>query len=531
MDSRVLGTVMVLAVLAAPASAASPQVSVSCQNLPARDGSDRAETIRGSARSERIFAFGGADRVVAGKGNDCVFGGDGANTLYGGTGDDTLEGKYGIGPRGRAYADRLYGGPGDDTLDGWDGDDVIAGGAGSDHIEGWSGADVIYGGPGADAIGGGAGQNRIDGGAGDDRISSANGVAETVRCGTGRDLVRADPSDHLIGCERVTRVRRPLLPAVRPRVGGTQTTFSVSFKPPLYGSDTVQLGPRCGASASAFPWRQSTPFTPGLVALPVELPRPVGAGWCPGAYRGRIVRPAWPFDTGYPCATVAAWKAPSKVYVGPVGEDQCGRPATVIGGFRFRVVRGAHPAEPHPPCRPPGSNTLATTATARVFSLTVERETYTYGCLLGVRGLMELGGMSEFGDSDFVDLLQLAGPYAGFAYSYQGPASSYTQVHVVDLRSGAVVHVGGAGPDNGDDNGAVTDLVMKPNGSVAWIGAGLTWNAATRQNERVTIVGKIDTGGYAELDRGDDIDAGSLRLDGSALSWTNAGRPRTATLD
>src|SRR5437763_632595 len=83
---------------------------------------------------------------------------------------------------------------------------------------------------------------------GNDRISSANGVAETVRCGSGRDMVRADRSDRLIGCERVKRVSVPLLPAARPRVGGPQSTFTVSYKPLLRGIDSIIVTPRCGAS-------------------------------------------------------------------------------------------------------------------------------------------------------------------------------------------------------------------------------------------------------------------------------------------
>ena len=103
-------------------------------------------------------------------------------------------------------------------------------------------------------------------------------------------------------------------------------------------------------------------------------------------------------------------------------------------------------------------------------------------------------------------------------------------MRVVDLRSGQDLYLGGAGPEHSDEQGAVTGLVMKPNGSIAWIGMGLTWNPATQNNERVTIVGKIDSGGYAELDRGDGIDTSSLRLDGSALTWTDAGQTRTGTL-
>jgi hypothetical protein len=41
----------------------------------------------------------------------------------------------------------------------------------------------------------------------------------------------------------------------------------------------------------------------------------------------------------------------------------------------------------------------------------------------------------------------------------------------------------------------------------------------------------LDTHGQRVLDVGPDIDLASLTLDGSTLTWTNAGTPRSATLD
>jgi hypothetical protein len=39
-------------------------------------------------------------------------------------------------------------------------------------------------------------------------IDAANGAGERIDCGPSRDLVRADASDRLAGCERVFRLQR-----------------------------------------------------------------------------------------------------------------------------------------------------------------------------------------------------------------------------------------------------------------------------------------------------------------------------------
>jgi Ca2+-binding RTX toxin-like protein len=65
----------------------------------------------------------------------------------------------------------------------------------------------MKGGRGNDALVGGPGKNRYAGGSGRDRINARNRVAETVRCGAGRDRARVDAADHTIGCERVRRPR------------------------------------------------------------------------------------------------------------------------------------------------------------------------------------------------------------------------------------------------------------------------------------------------------------------------------------
>ena len=124
-------------------------------------GTDQADRLTGDARGELIRGLAGADRLRGGGGEDCVRGDADRDAVFGDDGNDTL-----LGGAGR---DRLYGGPGDDAL-----------------------------------VGGGA-VDLLDGGAGADILDAADGRAERVRCGSGRDRVRADRVDRLSGCERVRR--------------------------------------------------------------------------------------------------------------------------------------------------------------------------------------------------------------------------------------------------------------------------------------------------------------------------------------
>jgi hypothetical protein len=92
--------------------------------------------------------------------------------------------------------------------------DVIHGRAGGDSLRGNSGADCVYGGrggdrlagmDGADLIAGGGGRDDVGAGEGNDRVLVRDGQEDTVRCGSGRDFVKADRLDRLSGCERIRR--------------------------------------------------------------------------------------------------------------------------------------------------------------------------------------------------------------------------------------------------------------------------------------------------------------------------------------
>ncbi len=96
-------------------------------------------------------------------------------------------------------------GLGRNLVRGTTGPDRILGGPRADRLRGSSGNDCIRGRGGNDRISGGGGRDLLIGGAGADRIRSRGGGADTVRCGSGRDIAIVDKRDRTRGCEIVRR--------------------------------------------------------------------------------------------------------------------------------------------------------------------------------------------------------------------------------------------------------------------------------------------------------------------------------------
>ena len=267
---RAMAALSLLPALLAAAPAAALHTGLERCPSPLVRGTDAGERLLLS-RPARVMAYGGDDLVLGSRRRDCIYGGDGRNRIEGAGGNDVLMGGFSRRPLATpdgAYRidrpDRIDGGSGDDAIDGWGGPDLLEGGRGDDRIEGWDGRDTILGGPGDDAIGGGVGPNTIDGGAGNDRVSAANGTAETVRCGPGRDLLRADFDDTPVGCERVRRSDSRLPRAYLAEDGGMR----VAFVAPLAGWYVVFLNerPRCAGGGS-----EELPGTTSIQGVEVDL--------------------------------------------------------------------------------------------------------------------------------------------------------------------------------------------------------------------------------------------------------------------
>jgi hypothetical protein len=99
--------------------------------------------------------------------------------------------------KGGPCANRLLGTSASDDLIGTGEADELDGLGGRDSVRGRPGDDCVNGGKGADALRGGSGRDRITGGGGDDRLRAKDGDGDTLRCGRGRDRVKADAQDRV----------------------------------------------------------------------------------------------------------------------------------------------------------------------------------------------------------------------------------------------------------------------------------------------------------------------------------------------
>jgi hypothetical protein len=190
-----------------PRSSSATVTSITTDPNPA-NGSAAVSTYRNAYDGPPLFGMPRAcANVIRGTRDDDVLrgtqfgdrlaGGDGADFLKGLGGDDFL--------LGGAGGDVLDGAAGDDRLEGASGRDRLLGGAGTDVLLGGRGNDRLIGGPGNDKLSPGSGRDSVSAGGGDDTVNARDGLRETIDCGAGRDTVRADRSDRLKGCERVTR--------------------------------------------------------------------------------------------------------------------------------------------------------------------------------------------------------------------------------------------------------------------------------------------------------------------------------------
>ncbi|HEX4745728.1 MAG TPA: hypothetical protein VFU99_02495 [Gaiellaceae bacterium] len=93
------------------------------------------------------------------------------------------------------------------TVTGTPGNDRLVGTARTDVLRGLGGRDTLLSGAGADYLEGGAGADTHDAGSGGDRVATSyDGARDSVRCGSGLDVVNADLTDSIArDCELIGR--------------------------------------------------------------------------------------------------------------------------------------------------------------------------------------------------------------------------------------------------------------------------------------------------------------------------------------
>lgn len=229
------------------------------------DGDDGGDLLEGGGAADLIDGGFGADELHGGEGPDTLHGDGDTDVVSGEGGDDLLDGDG----FGRGRGDVISGGTGGDTVtyetrfnpvsvdfdgiaDDGEADERDTVGADVEHAIGGKGADTLTGnekfnrlsgGDGDDRITGGLGADVLDGGTGNDTILARDGVADTVTCGAGVDVVDADPIDVLAADCEPAAAAPPAAPAPdTPAPTGSATPENGGVELP--GTSSVVTAPR-----------------------------------------------------------------------------------------------------------------------------------------------------------------------------------------------------------------------------------------------------------------------------------------------
>jgi hypothetical protein len=184
-------------------------------------------------------------------------------------------------------------------------------------------------------------------------------------------------------------------------------------------------------------------------------------------------------------------------------------------------------------CRPPDqpdSETRARSGTVRIYLVSQS----LYGCSASVGRTFFLAGGIETPDGSYV-ALHISGRVVAFGAFEGSPCARYMScpadyqptifTGVFDLRTGA--HHLSMGNQPVDRYA----LVLSPSGAVAWVvaksGTAFAGRPASGPPYELHV---YDRSGERVLDSGPNITPDSLKLNGSTLSWTNAGVTRSGQI-
>ncbi|MGI8711612.1 MAG: hypothetical protein ACR2NR_00180 [Solirubrobacteraceae bacterium] len=199
----------------------------------------------------------------------------------------------------------------------------------------------------------------------------------------------------------------------------------------------------------------------------------------------------------------------------------------VLGALASRgSALAASPMDPPgATCGDPAGMTLAHSGLGRVYVV----GHWAYGCVDGAERLVRLGsdgvcpGFAHFGP------VAVTGEVAAYASRTCGVDTAITVVIVRRLSDGRVISSDSAtdvstGPESFQSVGSI---VVRSGGAVAWIGS----SDSIATHHRLTEVLEHSGGSVRRLDQGSAIQAGSLRLRGSTLTWQHGLTRRSAALN
>jgi hypothetical protein len=182
-------------------------------------------------------------------------------------------------------------------------------------------------------------------------------------------------------------------------------------------------------------------------------------------------------------------------------------------------------AAKHRPCGPASARTLASSSEARVYVA----GQVVYGCA-ATRGRRSyrLGTLMPCFSTPCVVKPRVVGKLVAYGSLHRGVDTGFTVVTVRRLSDGKrLVDDSATLASTGPESFSALDaLVLKRDGAVAWISDS---QSIVRPGKEVEVV-KHDSAGQKLLDSGGGIQPTSLRLQGSTVSWVNAGVKRSAAL-
>ena len=199
----------------------------------------------------------------------------------------------------------------------------------------------------------------------------------------------------------------------------------------------------------------------------------------------------------------------------------CGSSAAQSAGSISRSSSAVHTAATA--CGPAGATTLADNGRVRVYAL----HQVVYGCSAARGRSFRLGHATHVIAEARVGPVAVAGDLAAYGLSSFGVDTVRASVVVRRLTDGTQLKQLAATKAVGAESfQSVGSVVLRPDGAVAWIGTEHSIIA----HRGATEVHEADAGGDHVIDSGSGIDAASLRLHGTALTWANGAVTHHATL-
>jgi hypothetical protein len=188
--------------------------------------------------------------------------------------------------------------------------------------------------------------------------------------------------------------------------------------------------------------------------------------------------------------------------------------ALLVVGAVAAVPAGASGAKKPQPCQPKGSRTITSNSKVRVYEVGGFNRT-VFACTLrnGKRIAIGAYGSCDCSIGDEPQPQVWLNTEAAAVNEFECPPDGSPctgNVASYDLRSRVRKY------RESTPGGVVSDLVIKPNASFAYISGD--------------TVRKADTAGTGQLDPGPAIETGSLARAGSIVYWTKAGAPFSAKL-